>query len=47
MYGHNVAGVPLRLGQNRMDRAEALASYTSGGARLTGEQDVKGILSPG
>jgi predicted amidohydrolase YtcJ len=47
VYGRNVAGVPLRSGQNRVDRAEALASYTTGGARLTGEQDVKGILSPG
>ncbi|MEU9455047.1 amidohydrolase [Streptomyces sp. NPDC048277] len=45
--GHNVAGVPLRSRQNRMDRAEALASYTVGGARLTDEQDVKGILGPG
>ncbi|MFJ9566316.1 amidohydrolase [Streptomyces fuscichromogenes] len=45
--GRNVAGVPLRSGHHRMDRAEALASYTVGGARLTGEQDVKGILGPG
>ncbi|MFJ9098357.1 amidohydrolase family protein [Streptomyces sp. NPDC102405] len=47
MYGRNVADVPLWSGQNRMDRADALASYTTGGARLTGEQDVKDILSPG
>jgi len=47
VYGRNVADVPLWSGQNRIDRAEALASYTTGGARLTGEQDVKGILSPG
>ncbi|SFF55590.1 amidohydrolase family protein [Streptomyces mirabilis] len=39
--------VPPRSGQNRMDRSEALASYTIGGAQLTGEQDDKGILSPG
>ncbi|MER6535667.1 amidohydrolase [Streptomyces sp900105755] len=45
--GCNVAGVPLRSGSNRMDRVEALTSYTVGGARLTGEENVKGILSPG
>ncbi|MEU8928832.1 amidohydrolase [Streptomyces sp. NPDC048409] len=45
--GCNVAGVPLRTGSNRMSRAEALAAYTVGGARLTGEQDVKGVLRPG
>ena len=33
--------------RNRPGRAEALAACTAGGARLTGEQDVKGILSPG
>lgn len=45
--GRNVAGVPLRSGPHCMDRAEALAAYTVGGARLTGEQDVKGILRTG
>ncbi|WP_329295650.1 amidohydrolase family protein [Streptomyces sp. NBC_01455] len=30
-----------------MDRAEGLASCTVGGALLTGEQDVKGVLRPG
>ncbi|MFJ6837897.1 amidohydrolase [Streptomyces sp. NPDC091209] len=44
--GCNVAGVPLRSGSNRMSRAEALTSYTVGGARFTGEQNVKGVLAP-
>ncbi|MFD7999636.1 amidohydrolase family protein [Streptomyces mirabilis] len=39
--------VPLRSGHSRLERTETLASHTVGGARLTGEQDVKGILSPG
>ncbi|WP_042414911.1 amidohydrolase [Streptacidiphilus anmyonensis] len=45
--GRNVGGVLLRSRPNRVDRVTALAMYTEAGARLTGEQDVKGVLRPG
>ena len=45
--GCDVAGVPLRPRHNRMDRAEALASYTTGGARLTGERQRTGRAADG
>jgi hypothetical protein len=45
--GRNAAGVPLRSPANRVDRETALTMYTSAGAALTGEEDVKGRLKPG
>ncbi|MFD9686330.1 amidohydrolase [Kitasatospora sp. NPDC059088] len=45
--GRTVGGRALRPAQNRVDRATALAMYTTAGAALTGEQDVKGVLRPG
>ncbi|MBF9066695.1 amidohydrolase [Streptacidiphilus fuscans] len=45
--GRNVAGRVLRSERNRIDRAEALTLYTLGGARLTGEAEVKGRLTTG
>ncbi|MGK4584885.1 amidohydrolase [Kitasatospora sp. HPMI-4] len=45
--GRTVGGLALRPPQNRVDRQTALAMYTTAGAALTGEQDVKGVLRPG
>ncbi|GAA1993226.1 amidohydrolase [Catenulispora subtropica] len=45
--GRTVGDVLLRSPANRVDRETALAMYTRAGAELTGEQDVKGMLSPG
>ncbi|MFJ5933529.1 amidohydrolase [Streptomyces sp. NPDC093071] len=45
--GRTVGGTALRPAGSGLDRETALALYTRGGARLTGEQDVKGILSEG
>lgn len=45
--GRTVGGLTLRPPQNVVDRATALAMYTTAGAALTGEQDVKGVLRPG
>ncbi|MER6304047.1 amidohydrolase [Kitasatospora sp. NPDC001539] len=45
--GRTVGGTALRPRQNRVDRRTALAMYTTAGAALTGEQDVKGVLRPG
>ncbi|MEV5378320.1 amidohydrolase [Streptomyces nondiastaticus] len=45
--GRTVGGLTIRPPQNRVDRATALAMYTTAGAALTGEQDVKGVLRPG
>ncbi|MFD8756180.1 amidohydrolase [Kitasatospora sp. NPDC059577] len=45
--GRTVGGLAIRPPQNRVDRATALAMYTTAGAALTGEQDVKGVLRPG
>ncbi|MFD3335944.1 amidohydrolase [Streptomyces sp. NPDC058700] len=45
--GRTVGGTALYPAANLLDRETALALYTRGGARLTGEQDVKGILREG
>ncbi|GHF71270.1 amidohydrolase [Kitasatospora xanthocidica] len=45
--GRTVGGLAIRPPQNRVDRATALAMYTTAGAALTGEQDVKSVLRPG
>lgn len=45
--GRTVGGPAIRPPQNRVDRATALAMYTTAGAVLTGEQDVKGVLRTG
>ncbi|MEW2163389.1 amidohydrolase [Streptomyces sp. NPDC007084] len=45
--GRDVAGRALRGARHRLSRADALELYTLGGARLTGEDDVKGALRPG
>ncbi|MFD4397747.1 amidohydrolase [Kitasatospora sp. NPDC058478] len=45
--GRTVGGSAIRPPQNRVDRATALAMYTTAGAALTGEQDVKGVLRTG
>ncbi|MFI5640465.1 amidohydrolase [Streptomyces goshikiensis] len=45
--GRTVGGTPLYPAENLVDRETALGLYTRGGARLTGEEDVKGILREG
>ncbi|WP_030246663.1 amidohydrolase [Streptomyces sp. NRRL S-350] len=45
--GRTVGGLAVRPPHNRVDRETALAMYTTAGAALTGEQDVKGVLRPG
>ncbi|MFK8907657.1 amidohydrolase [Streptomyces sp. YS-3] len=45
--GRTVGGTALHPAANLIDRETALGLYTRGGARLTGEQDVKGILREG
>ncbi|MFE2850036.1 amidohydrolase [Streptomyces lavendulae] len=45
--GRTVGGTPLYPPANLLDRGEALDLYTRGGARLTGEEDVKGVLREG
>ncbi|WP_457034209.1 amidohydrolase [Kitasatospora sp. P5_F3] len=45
--GRAVSGRTLRPPAGRLSREEALELYTQGGARLTGEQDVKGRLTVG
>lgn len=45
--GRTVGGTPLRGPMNLLGRDVALGLYTRGGARLTGEQDVKGMLREG
>jgi len=45
--GKDISGRPLRTGPNLVDRAIALAMYTSAGAELSGEADVKGTISTG
>ncbi|MFF3547580.1 amidohydrolase [Streptomyces platensis] len=45
--GRTVGDLTVRPPQNRVDRETALAMYTTAGAALTGEQDVKGVLRPG
>ncbi|MFB9368350.1 amidohydrolase [Kitasatospora sp. NPDC001664] len=45
--GRSVGGSALRPAANRLSREEALELYTLGGARLTGEEEVKGRLRVG
>lgn len=45
--GRTLGGTVLYPPQNRVDRATALQMYTQAGARLTAEDDVKGILREG
>lgn len=45
--GKDISGRQLRTGPNLVDRATALAMYTSAGAKLSGEADVKGTISAG
>ncbi|MEU6883232.1 amidohydrolase [Streptomyces sp. NPDC046712] len=45
--GRTVGGTALYPADNLISRETALDLYTRGGARLTGEQDVKGILREG
>ncbi|WP_152884391.1 amidohydrolase [Streptomyces adustus] len=45
--GRNVGDLVLRPRSNRVDRQTALRMFTRAGAELTGEEKVKGILSPG
>lgn len=45
--GRAVSGRTLYPSHNRLTREEALELYTLGGARLTGEQDVKGRIRLG
>ncbi|MET9474493.1 amidohydrolase [Streptomyces sp. NPDC002922] len=45
--GRTVGDLTLYPPENRVSRETALTMYTQAGAKLTGEQDVKGILKPG
>ncbi|MFJ9842585.1 amidohydrolase [Kitasatospora sp. NPDC101155] len=45
--GRTVGGLRTRSAAHCVSRETALEMYTAAGARLTGEQDVKGRLSPG
>ncbi|MBP8539001.1 amidohydrolase [Streptomyces sp. MK37H] len=45
--GRTVGDLTIYPAQNRVSRETALTMYTQAGAKLTGEQDVKGILKPG
>ncbi|MFB7776189.1 amidohydrolase [Streptomyces bauhiniae] len=45
--GRTVGGAALYPATNLIDRETALGLYTRGGAELTGEQDVKGVLREG
>lgn len=45
--GKTVGDLCLYLPDNRLTREDALELYTRGGARLTGEEDVKGMLREG
>ncbi|MFE2249410.1 amidohydrolase, partial [Streptomyces lavendulae] len=45
--GRTVGGTALRPPAELLDRQEALGLYTRGGARLTGEEHVKGVLREG
>ncbi|MFB6713122.1 amidohydrolase [Streptomyces sp. NPDC056237] len=45
--GRTVGDCLVRPPSNRVDRQTALAMFTTAGAELTGEQDVKGVLRPG
>ncbi|MER5688923.1 amidohydrolase [Streptomyces sp. NPDC002205] len=45
--GRTVGDLTLYPPENRVSRETALTMYTQAGAKLSGEQDVKGILKPG
>ena len=45
--GHSIGGLPVAASENLMSREAALEMYTSAGAALTGEGDVKGRLKVG
>ncbi|MFD0149428.1 amidohydrolase [Streptomyces sp. NPDC055721] len=45
--GRTVGDLLVRPPSNRVDRRTALAMFTTAGAELTGEQDLKGVLRPG
>ena len=45
--GRDIGGQEFRTGLNLIDRSAALTMYTSAGAQLSGEADVKGTLSHG
>ncbi|MFD7915834.1 amidohydrolase [Streptomyces sp. NPDC059752] len=45
--GRTVGGTPLHPAGTSIDRETALGLYTRGGAQLTGEEDVKGVLREG
>ncbi|MFD8009784.1 amidohydrolase [Streptomyces sp. NPDC058955] len=45
--GHTVGGLSLYPSDRLVSREKALEMYTRGGARVTGEEDVKGILKEG
>ncbi|MFG3108947.1 amidohydrolase [Streptomyces tendae] len=45
--GRSVGDLALRPAANRVDRRTALTMFTHAGAKLTGEEDVKGVLRAG
>lgn len=45
--GRTIGDLAIYPPENRVSRETALTMYTQAGAKLTGEQDVKGILKPG
>lgn len=45
--GRTVGDLTIHPPHNRVDRETALAMFTTAGAALTGEQDLKGVLRPG
>ncbi|MGW2180456.1 amidohydrolase [Streptomyces sp. NPDC001732] len=45
--GRSVGDLTLRPPTNRVDRQTALSMFTHTGAKLTGEDEVKGVLKPG
>ncbi|MGW1604181.1 amidohydrolase [Streptomyces eurythermus] len=45
--GRSVGDLTLRPPANRVDRQTALTMFTHAGAKLTGEEEVKGVLKPG
>jgi predicted amidohydrolase YtcJ len=45
--GRTIGDLTIYPPENRVSRETALTMYTQAGAKLTGEQDVKGILRPG
>lgn len=45
--GRTVGGLPLYPESNRLDRKTALKLYTQGSAWMSGEESIKGSLTPG